>query len=72
MICPYCNNEMAHGFIPVYSMPLYWIPASSSTPIFRFQKPKDGVKLTDFPVWSAQKAESFYCHDCRVVITPKR
>ena len=70
MICPYCGKEMKKGYIPAAKMALMWIPESDKVPVTIFSKTKTGVNLTDVPIWKMQKATSFYCTDCRVVVTP--
>ena len=70
MKCPYCKNEMDPGFLPATKLPLYWLPESSSTSLSVISKPKDGIQLTKFPMWTTQKARSFYCRKCEIVILP--
>jgi len=70
MNCPYCKKEMKEGFIPAIKMALQWLPKGGKLPLTIFQVAKGGVKLSKMPGWTYEKAESFYCEDCRIVITP--
>jgi hypothetical protein len=70
MKCPYCGKEMENGYIPASKFALMWIPEGERVPTTIFNKTKTGVNLTKVPFWTMQKAESFYCDSCKVVITP--
>jgi len=69
-LCPYCNKELLEGYIPAGKMALMWIPKGEKMPATIFSKTKNGVNLTDVPLWRAEVASSFYCDHCKVVITP--
>ena len=70
MECPYCKKEMSAGYIPVCKMALMWIPDNEDVPPTVLHKTHVGVNLTKVPFWRMQKAKSFYCRDCKIVITP--
>lgn len=70
MECPYCKKEMLKGYIPASKMALMWIPENEKTPPTVFSKTSVGVNLTKVPFWTMQKAESYYCRNCKIVITP--
>lgn len=70
MECTYCKKEMLNGYIPAVKMALMWIPDNKKIPPTIFSKTRDGVNLTKVPFWRTQKAKSYYCSDCKIVITP--
>ena len=70
MKCPYCKKEMSAGYIPASKMALMWIPENEKVPPTIYNKTDVGVNLTKVPVLRMQKAKSFYCSDCKIVITP--
>lgn len=70
MKCPYCNKEMSDGYIPASKMALMWIPESEKAPPTIYNKTHVGVNLTKVPFWKMQKAKSYYCNNCKIVITP--
>lgn len=70
MECPYCKNTMEKGFLPAERTASFWIPDTSNPYIMVYHKPKNGIQLTKFPVISIQQAESYYCRQCEVVLTP--
>ena len=70
MQCPYCKKELMEGYIPASKMALMWLPESGKTPATIYQKTKTGINLTKVPFLRMQKAQSFYCDKCNVVITP--
>lgn len=70
MNCPYCEQEMPEGYLPAIKEPLYWIPATSKPTLFIFTAPKNGVKLTTFPIFRTTRVESLYCKKCQIIITP--
>ncbi|MBE6918928.1 MAG: hypothetical protein E7469_04535 [Ruminococcaceae bacterium] len=69
MECPYCKKEMEKGFI-FGGNHIRWYPEGADT-MLMFPEEEGAVRLngTGGLVTSA-KAESGYCADCRVVITP--
>lgn len=70
MVCPYCKKEMLNGYIPASKMALMWIPDNEKVPPTIFNKTSGGVNLTKVPFWRIQKAKSYYCSDCKIVIVP--
>ena len=68
MECPYCHKEMRKGRIQTQGgVTLFWVPegrdvkfASQST---------ESVRLGKCSFWKAPSAESWYCPDCKKVIT---
>ncbi len=70
MICPKCNIEMVKGFIPATRLALMFIPDGIDAPLTIFGRPKEAVLLTNTPVLSAKRAESYYCKACEIVVTP--
>lgn len=71
MECPYCKKEMLDGYIPASHMALMWIPENEKVPLTVFNKTRVGVNLTKLPISKMQKAKSYYCSDCKIVITPQ-
>ena len=69
MECPYCKKEMEKGFI-LGGNHIRWYPEGADT-MMMFPEEEGAVRLnaTGGLVTSA-KAESWYCADCRMVITP--
>ena len=69
MNCPYCGKEMEKGFI-LDGNHIRWYPEGMD--VFGFCPEEDGaVRLNATGgVMTAAKAESWYCPDCRMVITP--
>ena len=69
MKCPYCGKEMAKGFI-FDGNHVRWYPEGADT-MLMFPEEEGAVRLnaTGGVVTSA-RAESYYCSDCRMVITP--
>lgn len=70
MECPYCKKEMSAGYIPASKMALMWIPDNEKVPLTIYNKTNVGVNLTKVPFWKMQKAKSYYCSNCKIVITP--
>lgn len=70
MECPYCKKEMSSGYIPASKMALMWIPDHEKVPPTIYNKTNVGVNLTKVPFWKMQKAKSYYCVNCKIVITP--
>ena len=69
MECPYCKKEMQKGFI-FNGNHVRWYPEGADT-MLMFPEEEGAVRLnaTGGVVTSA-RAESYYCSDCCVVITP--
>ena len=69
MECPYCKKEMQKGFI-FGGNHIRWYPEGADT-MMMLPEEEGAVRLnaTGGLVTSA-RAESYYCADCRVVITP--
>lgn len=69
MKCPYCGKEMEKGFIHDGNH-IRWYPEGMD--VFGFYPEEDGaVRLNATGgLMTAAKAESWYCADCRMVITP--
>ena len=69
MKCPYCEKEMAKGNIFAGNH-VRWYPEGTDA-MLMFPEEEGAVRLnaTGGVVTSA-RAESYYCADCRMVITP--
>ena len=69
MDCPYCKKEMQKGFI-FDGNHIRWYPEGADT-MLMFPEEEGAVRLnaTGGLITSA-RAESWYCADCRMVITP--
>ena len=69
MKCPYCEKEMQKGFI-LGGNHIRWYPEGADT-MMTLPEEEGAVRLnaTGGLVTSA-RAESYYCADCRMVITP--
>ena len=65
MNCPYCKKEMQKGFINGRDS-IKWYPEGAD----RWMDDDSSVKLAKVGIISAAQSESYYCPDCRVVITP--
>lgn len=71
MQCPICKKEMKKGYIPARKSPVQWIPDDGEYPITIYSKSRDGILIADIHWFtSGDKAESFYCDSCRMVLTP--
>ncbi len=70
MQCPYCKKELSEGYMPAIRTALMWIPDDKKIPLTIFSKTKTGVNLTKVPFWHIQKAKSYYCNNCKIIITP--
>lgn len=70
MKCPYCGNEMSEGYIPVSDIILQWLPAESKPPFVLTMIGKNGIALSGLPFISYIKVPSYYCENCKIVITP--
>lgn len=57
MECPFCRKEMQEGYIPADRSALTWHGGGRE------------VRLTYTPILE-EKAEAFYCPDCRQIILP--
>ena len=69
MKCPYCEKEMAKGFI-LGGNHIRWYPEGADT-MLMFPEEEGAVRLNATGGWvTAPQAESWYCADCRMVITP--
>ena len=68
MECPYCKKEMEKGFING-SNNVRWYPEGAA--IDDLWPENEGAVLLAKTGWvTSAKAESYYCADCRTVITP--
>ena len=68
MNCPYCGKEMEKGFI--YSRdPVRWYPEDADTNGL-WPENEGTVLLAKVSLMTPAKAESWYCPDCCMVITP--
>ena len=68
MKCPYCEKEMAKGNIFAGDF-IRWWPEGADR--FMTVPEEEGAVRLHTGGWvSAAKAESWYCADCRMVITP--
>ncbi len=69
MDCPYCKKEMAQGAI-LNDRHVWWYP-KEVTFIPLTPEEEGAVRLNDAGGWlDCARAESWYCADCRIVITP--
>ena len=69
MKCPYCDKEMAKGFI-FDGNHVRWYPEGADT-MLSFPEENGAVRLNATGgVITSARAESWYCADCRMVITP--
>ena len=69
MNCPYCKKEMAKGFIRNAGDSVRWYPEDADTTGF-WPENEAAVMLGRVGLMTAAEAESWYCADCRMVITP--
>ncbi len=70
MICNTCGHPMVKGYIPAMKTKLYWAPEEIRPAIFTGFIPQGGIQLTKLPMWTVQKALSFYCRECNIIVTP--
>ena len=68
MNCPYCSKEMEKGYINGRDH-VRWIP-EGVYPGDAWMYEEESVVLAKIGLVSSAKAESWYCPDCRMVITP--
>ena len=69
MKCPYCSQEMAHGFLCNASQPIQWIPDGKRPSMWKFSSVDHGVTLGgEYNFLKGYTAEAYYCGDCRMVI----
>ena len=68
MKCPYCEKEMAKGNIHSGNF-IRWYPEGADT-MMMFPEEEGAVRLHTGGLVSSARAESWYCADCRMVITP--
>ena len=69
MKCPYCEKEMQKGFIYNARDSLRWYPGETDTSGMWMEK-EGSVMLAKLSWVTGAEAESWYCPDCRIVITP--
>ena len=70
MECPYCKKEMAKGKIPAGRNSVCWYPEENPV-VGWISEADDGVVvLAEAGLFSAAMAESYYCKDCKIVLTP--
>ena len=65
MNCPYCGKEMEQGVISS-GQTMAWYPGSGEVLIGR----EDKVRLCKMDFWDNPRVESFFCADCRMLVTP--
>ena len=69
MNCPYCSKEMEKGFIRNARDSVRWYPEEADTSGF-WPENEGTVMLAKLSWVFGAEAESWYCPDCRMVITP--
>ena len=69
MKCPYCSKEMEKGFIRNARDSVRWYPEETDTSGF-WPEHEGSVLLAKLSWVTGAEAESWYCPDCRMVITP--
>ena len=73
MKCPYCNKEMALGYVQNGQQPVQWMPDGKKPSMLSHKTTKEGVTLVnEFAPFKANgyKAEAYYCMNCKIVIAP--
>ena len=71
MKCPYCEKEMAVGYIPNGSQPVQWIPDGEKPSHFAFSTSENGITLNNtFSLLKANgyKAAAYCCIDCGIIL----
>lgn len=69
MECPYCKKEMQKGFI-LGGNHIRWYPEGADT-MMTLPEEEGAVRLNAIGgLVTSARAESYYCADCRMVITP--
>lgn len=71
MKCPYCEKEMACGYLYDDNQPLQWIPKGKHPPRLSYSTAEDAIKLNNtfsFFKTGGYSAEAFFCDACRVVL----
>ena len=66
MECPYCKKEMAEGYIYANQSAPVWAFGSAET----LQMLGPEINLTEPGLFTNKRAPSWYCKDCKVLITP--
>ena len=69
MKCPYCSKEMEKGFIRNARDSVRWYPEETDTSGF-WPENEGSVMLAKLSWVTGAETESWYCPDCRMVITP--
>ena len=68
MECPYCKKEMREGFLYASQSAPVWCPGPANEPF----PPDSSMNLTEPGLFTEKRAESWYCQDCKILITPVR
>ena len=70
MKCPACQREMRKGYFIDREAPIQWIPEGSKPSIWKTDVADGAVVLGGGSYWKNYRADAFYCHTCRFVVTP--
>jgi hypothetical protein len=71
MKCPVCHQEMDDGFIPVVREALHFVPNKAGIRnFFALNYGINTIPLTKPPGIRHEKAEGFYCPNCKMVFLP--
>ena len=71
MKCPVCHQEVQEGYIPTNRPPLYFVPNDGGTRgLSVFSYGQNTIPLTRVPRFRCEKAEGFYCPNCKIVVLP--
>lgn len=68
MLCPYCNNEMKHGYISAYNR-LCWTPKGETAHgATKWAKSPKSVVLAEYFFIGAATVDASFCEKCKKVI----
>ena len=70
MDCPYCKKEMQEGYISAFRSSPEWTSGSLSEPEDLFTSKH--LELADPGLFATKRVASWYCEDCKILITPVR
>jgi len=66
MECPYCHKEMEEGAIHAYQSRPVWSRGAGGDPLLSDFE----MELADPGLFTDKNVPSWYCRDCKVLITP--
>lgn len=70
IICPYCSNELIHGYIKTNGEIITWSPSPKKKSLFtnRWHVDENETVLAKFNLFKGAKVDAFKCVSCNKVI----